>query len=276
MENVLTLRGGWDSYCTDYVTLDIKKTLEERLIPKDEEEVRRGLRMSNLGSPCKRKLWYEVNEPADRKSLAPADALKFLYGDIVESIVLGLVTASGHSLYGEQDELEIGGIKGHRDCIIDGITVDIKTASAYGFRKFKSGNLRNDDPFGYISQLSSYVYAGNKADPENVHPSLGAFLVVDKTTGELHLDLYNLAHEVDEKEKEIEALKEMVASPDLPLRPWKDEPIGKSGNRTIPKGCTFCNKKKDCWKTIRAFQYQNNVSYLTKVARLPKATEIPV
>jgi hypothetical protein len=43
--------------------------------------------------------------------------------------------------------------------VIDGVTVDVKSASKYGFEKFLKHNLREDDPFGYISQLSSYVYA---------------------------------------------------------------------------------------------------------------------
>ena len=60
--------------------------------------------------------------------------------------------------------LAVHGIKGHRDAVIDGITIDVKSASRYGMQKFKDISYRDDDPYGYISQLSSYVYAG-KDDP---------------------------------------------------------------------------------------------------------------
>jgi hypothetical protein len=40
------------------------------------------------------------------------------------------------------------------DCIIDGEVVDVKTASGYGFRKFKDGTLPEEDTFGYMAQLT--------------------------------------------------------------------------------------------------------------------------
>ena len=97
---------------------------------------------------------------------------------------MSLCVAAGHKVEGAQDALTIDGLKGHRDCVIDGVTVDIKSASAYNFDKFKFSTLRTDDTYGYISQLSSYVYAA-KDDPLVTDKVNGAFLVINKSTGEL-------------------------------------------------------------------------------------------
>jgi hypothetical protein len=37
--------------------------------------------------------------------------------------------------------------------------IDIKTASNFAFNKFKKGTLADDDPFGYLAQLSGYEEA---------------------------------------------------------------------------------------------------------------------
>src|SRR5690606_25725922 len=104
------------------------------------------------------------NTPEDGEPLRPEAYLKFLYGDILEDLLLFLAEAAGHTVVGRQDEQEIAGIKGHRDCVIDGTVVDAKSASSYSFKKFKEGRLREDDPFGYVDQLQSYIHSGQN-DP---------------------------------------------------------------------------------------------------------------
>jgi hypothetical protein len=88
------------------------------------------------------------------------------------------------------------------DAVIDGVTIDVKTASPYSFNKFKEGNLRNEDPFGYISQLSSYVYAA-RDDDVVTDKKRGAFLVINKVSGEMVLDVYDLTEELAKKEKRL-------------------------------------------------------------------------
>ncbi len=46
-----------------------------------------GLRMSNIGTPCERKLWYSINESEKREALPPQARMKFLFGDIIESLL---------------------------------------------------------------------------------------------------------------------------------------------------------------------------------------------
>ena len=98
------------------------------------------------------------------------------------------------------------------------MTVDVKSCSSYAFKKFKEGSLRDNDAFGYISQLSSYVYAG-KDDPLVTDKTHGAFLAVDKVSGEMCLDVYDFTEDLETKEAEMLSDKELVAG-DLPARSY--------------------------------------------------------
>lgn len=270
--DVIEGNGGWDETVSDYFRRSISDVVDTRLQAQEEE--RGTLRMSNMGTPCTRKLWYTVNTPDDAEPLRPDTRLKFLYGDILESLLISLAKAAGHDVTGEQTQLSVVGVKGHRDCVIDGITIDVKSASGFGFKKFEDGNLRNDDPFGYVSQLSSYVYAGHKLDPERVHPTLGAFLVVDKQSGKLCLDMYDLTQEVKDKEKEFEVIKEITSSSKEPPRAFEPVKDGGSGNEKLNVNCSYCQFKFTCWPNVRTFIYANGPRYLTTVKRLPNVPEV--
>lgn len=244
--------------------------------------------MSGLGSPCYRKLWYNANA-TEPEALRPETKLKFLYGDIIEELLLALAIAAGHKVEGMQDELVIDGIKGHRDCVIDGVTVDIKSASAFAFDKFAKNGLKGftkysygkaievpaseADAFGYISQLSSYVYAA-KDDPLVTDKVNGAFLVLDKTNGRLCLDVYDLSEEIEHKEGEVAVIKELASQPMAPPKQFDPVPDGKSGNMKLPTVCSYCNHKHTCWPGVRTFLYSNGPRYLTKVMKTPDVKEI--
>ena len=249
-------RGGWNEVISTACAGAIQSSLDLRL--KDEREERKPtLRLSGMGNPCERKLWYDINEPDEGEVLGGSTLLKFLYGDILEELLLSLDEAAGHTVSGCQDTLQVAGIKGHRDAVIDGITVDVKSASPLSFNKFQSGNLRADDPFGYISQLSSYVYAGRDQTEVESHPSLGAFLVIDKVSGEICLDMYDFGPEIDTKEEDFERIKAMVADKDnVPPRAFEAEPDGywkgsrakgefkPNGNLALGLRCGYCSKKQ--------------------------------
>lgn len=270
----LETRGGWDQAITDYFITTMTDFATTRMAQTEEQEHRGGtLRMSQMGQPCDRKLWYSINQQGEAQSLPPSTLLKFKYGDLIEALVLSLAKAAGHDVQGEQDELCIEGIKGHRDAVIDGITVDVKSASSYAFKKFSAGSLREDDPFGYISQLSSYVYAGRE-HPVESHPSLGAFLAIDKQNGTICLDMYDFGPELDSKVEEFLYKKEMVKKPEPPERTFSDEPDGKSGNRKLGVNCSYCDYRNTCWPDVRTFLYSGKPRFLTKVAREPKVPEV--
>jgi hypothetical protein len=283
---VLDGQGGWERVVTDYYTEQMSDMVKLRF-EDGEPEREPKLRMSGLGAPCVRKVWYGIHEPHEAARLAPSTRFKFLYGDVVEVLLISLAMAAGHRVEGCQDELEIGGIKGHRDCVIDGVTIDVKSASPFAFKKFQYGQLREDDPFGYISQLSSYVYAG-RDNPVESHPTRGAFLVADKVAGTIVLDEYDLTAEVEAKEGEIERIKAATAEgTTTPLRGFpviedgykaRDGTFRKNGNHKLGLNCSYCDYREHCHPTIRTFMYKQGMSskpvYFTKVVKAPNVPEL--
>lgn len=228
------------------------------------------LRMSNIGKPD-RQLWYEVNTPKDAEKMHPNSYLKFLYGDIIEELILFLAKLAGHDVQGEQDEMNLHGIVGHRDGVIDGITVDVKSTSPFSFKKFKEGLTHDKDPFGYIQQINNYIHSG-KDDPIVVDKEFGGFLAVNKVTGDMHLDMHKKSPvPIDQI---IEYKKAMVASEEPPERCFEDEPMGKSGNKKLGLNCSYCAYKRKCWPGLRAFAYSYGPVFLTEVAEEPRVTEI--
>lgn len=268
---VIEGKGGWDKTITDYLAKNISQIAESRF--KEPQKPRGYLSLSSVGSPCKRKTWYRINKTEEAAPLKPQLLGLFFYGDLLEALVLSLAKAAGHDVQGEQDRLSVHGIKGHRDAVIDGITIDVKSTSRYGMNKFKTNSLRNDDPYGYISQLSSYVYAG-KDDPLVTDKSLGAFLVVQKDSFELHLDMYDFSKELTTKEKEIEEVKNIVSGklPDQRLKPVPQS--GASENTKLSYACSSCEYRKICWPEARVFKYSHGKEYLIDVVKKPRVEEL--
>lgn len=253
----------------DKYTDQFKELLLTRLAPR---EPRKGtLRMSSIGQPCERKLYYEVNTPEDAEELRPEVYMKFLFGDLTELLLLFLAEASGHEVEGTQDEQDIVGIKGHRDAVIDGTLVDVKSASTYSFKKFAEGKLAQDDPFGYVIQLQSYLHAG-QTDDKVKDKSRAAFLVVDKTLGHICTDF----HEYQKLPMEAiyERKKDIVSSDELPVRRFSSVPEGKSGNEKLTMNCSYCPFKDKCWPELRTFLYSTGPVHFSKIVKEPQVPEI--
>ena len=206
------------------------------------------LRASSIGTECERKIWYSVNKPELAEKLPPNVRLKFLIGDIIETVVLALVEASDHDLAGCQGTIEVAGVKGHRDAIIDGMVVDVKSANSRSFDKFKYHKLEQDDPFAYLDQLGMYI-EGSQGEEEVKYHDRGAFLAVDKELGHIKLDVYPKKRE--SYVELVEQRKEMVSRPRPPARHYADVADGKSGNRVLCMQCKYCPFKDTCWADVR-------------------------
>jgi hypothetical protein len=130
---------------------DMKEAL--RGWAKKQPKTKDDLRMSNIGKPA-RQLWYNKHSKIKAKDFQSTLLIKFLYGHLLEALVVFFIKLSGHKITDQQKEVNVGGIKGHMDCKIDGEVVDIKSTSGFAFNKLKNGTLPEQDIFGYMSQLS--------------------------------------------------------------------------------------------------------------------------
>ena len=228
------------------------------------------LRMSNIGRP-NRQLWFDMKTEQQAQEIPPSTFIKFLYGHMLEEVVLLLVKLAGHTVSDEQKNVKIKGIEGHMDCVIDGEVIDVKTASGYAFKKFKDGTLAEDDTFGYMSQLAGYE-AGHGT-------SNGGFLAMNKESGELAL---YIPEELDKPniETKIDTVKKSLKKSAPPELCYKPIPDGSSGNMKLPRGCFFCRHKLECHKDsnngkgLRVFKYSKGLSYLTQVVKEPRVNEI--
>ena len=241
--------------------------------PKRDNSLTKGLRMSNIGKPD-RQLWYDLNSPKRKETeLEPSVYIKFLYGHLLEVLMLFFVRLSGHTVTSEQKEVKVSGISGHMDCVIDGEVVDVKTASGYSFKKFKDGSLAEDDSFGYLAQLAGYEEADQTSN--------GGFLVLNKETGQITLFRPEELDKPNIKER-IKTIKQVVKKKKPPEFCFDPVPEGKAGNLKLARKCFYCPHKFECHKGandgkgLRAFQYSKGITYLTNVVKEPKVEEILV
>ena len=251
---------------------NVKQILRNNIT--EHEFDRRKLRMSNIGKKD-RQLWYAYNGVEGEK-LMPHTRIKFLYGHLIEEMVLALTKLAGHDVTDEQKQVEVDGIKGSMDCKIDGVLTDVKSSSPYGFKKFKDGSLIDNDPFGYVEQIKGYAHAEGETK--------FGWLVMDKTNGHLTYLKYDMEDESQwywsklnffSSPERIKNIKAVVKQPNPPKKCYGHIPDGKSGNMKLGTGCSYCSYKHTCWEGgLRTFIYSNGPRYLTFVAREPDVLEV--
>jgi len=247
--------------------LNIKEAFHSWNNPVREKDGK--LRMSVLGKPP-RQLWYDRFSPKKTKSYDASLNIKFLYGHILEHLLLYLAELTGHKIGDQQKKVEIDNIKGHIDATVDGEVCDVKSASSFSFKKFKTGELVGDDPFGYHAQLSGYE--------TGMGTNGGGFLVMDKSSGDVCF------YKPDELAKPnvttlIKTLQDTLKSKTPPEKCYQLSET-KGGNKSLPIGCQFCTHKWECYKDandgkgLRVFKYSNKFVYLAEVNRQPNVEEI--
>lgn len=249
-------------------TTKLANVLAERLARATNEKPT--LRMSNVGSRCERQLWYKINVPDKAEPLKVYVLLKFLMGDIAEELVLSLAEAAGHDVRERQSTVQVAGIDGHIDAVVDDVLVDVKSASSFSFNKFQRGLDDRSDSFGYLTQLSLYESATRDlAD----RPGEAAFVAVDKSSGHIHVDKHSFDPGRDWS-SEVEAKKQMVGNPSPPPRGFHPEPEGASGNLKACVECSYCPFLKTCFPTTRTFLYSKGPVHLIRVEKEPNVPEL--
>lgn len=226
------------------------------------------IRFSALGKP-NRQIWMDAHpDPKNEEAMPAKTYLKFLYGDVIEQLYLYLAKEAGHSVTDEQREIEVDGIKGHIDAIIDGTVVDVKSASSYGYTKFATNTVEQDDPFGYVAQLAGYA---SVLTPDKE----AAWWAVDKSSGDNCIsELSKMTIKYHQPAERIAELKEVVSSDTPPDLCYEPVPDGKSGNMKLPVGCSYCKHKFRCHPGLRTFLYSTGPRFLTTVVREPDVYEV--
>jgi hypothetical protein len=248
------------------------KALMRTEFGRKKREDNRRLRLSNIGRTDKY-LWNHFNG-TEGEELQPHTYIKFMYGHLIEEMLLFLTRMAGHSVTDEQKVCNVEGIVGHMDCKIDGVVTDVKSASSFGFKKFKDGTLAYDDPFGYIDQIKAYAHSEGQTE--------FGWLAMDKANGHLTYLKYDLndteapVYEVLRGDivDRVKHVKKLVEQPEPVEWCYPPVPDGKSGNSKLSIGCSYCQFKDHCYPNLRVFAYSYGPKYLVDVVKEPKVQEV--
>jgi hypothetical protein len=254
----------------------VKSLLRSRFKRRESRSGEKNIYMSSLGKKD-RQMWYKANKPETAEKLPSKTIFKFLYGDMIEVLLLFLTKEAGHNVTHEQHRVEVDGAGGYLDAVVDGVVADCKSASPYSFEKFKSGDFVFNDPFGYIPQIGGYANALAEEEDKPEHLDRAGFLVADKVNGGIcwaEVDEYTLKG--NPPAPRIAHLKEVIAQPEPPERCYPAVPEGKSRNMKLGIECSYCDFHDECWKDanngqgLKKYFYARGPVWLTDVKREPK------
>lgn len=248
------------------------------LQPRRQEDAGAVLRLSQMGEKCPCQLWHSIHTPSLSEPFPASASIKYAYGHVIEAMTLELAKAAGHEVTGEQDVLYVDGIKGHRDCVIDGCIVDVKSANSLSFQKIKAGQLA-EDPFlaSYLAQLDGYI-VGSLSDPLVRVKDRGYILAVDKTLGHMCLYEHRVRPEfIQERIRHYKQIAALEAAPECNCGTVQD---GESGNIKLDLRASYNPFKHACaarrGQKIRTFLYSNGPRYLVKVVKRPTYAGKPI
>ena len=252
-----------DGWFTDELASDLAKRLQFQFNWGEKRE----LSISQLGPKCPKALWHSINTPELAQPLRPQTKLMFKYGHIIEELVISLIKAAGHTVEGEQDAIYADGVVGHRDAIVDGCILDVKSSTTPGMAKFRKGTIAQEDEFGYLCQLDGYMYA-SLGDPRVLVKDKAYLLAVDKQLG--GMELYEHTFREDFIRDRIRKYKEIVGRSSAPACECGTKAVGASGNIALDLRASYSPQKYCCFPDLRTFIYADGPLYLTRVVRRPQ------
>jgi hypothetical protein len=247
----------------------VKDGYVRQLKKRDKVRDAKTLYFSELGDTCPRRMWFKYHKPNIGEALRSETKIKFIYGDMLEALVLQLARDSGHSVEREQEVVEYVDdatgwrVRGRIDAVIDGHVVDVKSVTKQSERKFHDGLV--DDPFGYYGQLNGYANVLKSKEM--------GFLTIQKELG--HINYFPFGsddkvfnHTVNRAIKSVDR--------DTPIDDVLS-PVAQSAtskNKKLCTTCSYCPFKRECFPALRAFAYSNKVEFLTEVVDVPRVPEI--
>ena len=269
LKELLTTKGWFTGNVASEFSTEIATRLQSQY---NREAQAPTLRLSQMKPQCPCALWHSIHKPELAEPMPAWAENKFSFGHIIEGLTIAQIKAAGHSVVGEQDELVLDGIKGHRDAVVDGFTVDVKSCSSRQFTKIKSGGLEEDDLFGYLSQLDGYMLA-SEHDPLVQIKDRGFIIAVDKQLG--HVALYEHKLSIQRfriLRERIVSYKDIVRRSVPPACNCQTEVAG--SNRKLGVQASYSSFKWCCFPKLRGFLYSTGPVYLTQVNYEPNVPEI--
>jgi len=219
-----------------------------------------------MGEICPKHLWHSIHTPHLAEKMPGKTLFKFSYGHTIEKMAIELAKVAGHEVTGEQDELVVDGIKGHRDCVLDGHIVDVKSCSSRMYEKFEKRTILHDDNFGYLAQLDGYMVGSVKDNLVRVKDK--AFIwAIDKVLGKMVLYEHHL-REAFILER-VASHKKVAACDVPPVCTCKEVKDGESGNFKLDVEASYSSFKYVCKPHLRTFLYSDGPRFLTRVVRKP-------
>jgi hypothetical protein len=230
--------------------------------------------VTNITSNCPRRRWYEfhhVEKGIKKEKIQGQNRFKFVYGDVIEELVLHFAELAGHTVTRRQERLTVPmavnaknyTLAGRIDAIIDDVLVDVKSMEGYTFDKFAKGEY--DDKWGYGNQL--YVYETMLKEQVKERMILG----INKLNGRMHIA--HLPH--DPSFHVGQAIKDAVH----PKPTFADRQVTTTnGVKSLDTLCAYCPFKVDCYKELGGLQvyaYASGPRFVLKDgAKPPKVPEI--
>ena len=267
---LLQTKGWYNGDLASYLTNNINQRLEAQW---GETDFTSTLRLSRMGDCCSKALWYSIHRPEEAEPLPSWAIFKYSYGHIIEALALTLAKAAGHRVEGEQDELVVDGIKGHRDAVIDGCLVDVKSATSFKVAESRKGSLEKNDSFGYLDQLDGYVL-GSANDPLVTVKDKGYLWFIDKTLGHMHV--YEHTARPERLLHRINEYKIIVERDSAPACTCGTRARGASGNIELDVRASYSSFKHSCFPHLRTFLYADGPVYLSRVSETPKHHGVPL
>jgi hypothetical protein len=268
--SLVKTRGWWtDELRTEY-SAEVALRLQDRFNQPDRKP---SLRMSKLGPQCPHALWHSIHKPELAEPLPARAEIIFTYGHMLEALVIALAKASGHLVTGEQDELVVDGVVGHRDCVLDGCICDVKSVTNMGFQKYEDGSLWEDDLFGYLDQLDAYA-VGSLEDPLVTVKDKAYIVAINKEKG--NIAVYEHTVRAASIVDRIARYKEIVglsAPPDCDCEIVVD---GESGNLKLGTRASYSPFKFVCHPHLRTCIGSGAPRYFTKVVKWPSYRGVPL
>lgn len=246
VQKLLTQRGWYDesvdSYCSEAMATRLRAHYTRGETPGK-------LRLSRMGTRCRRQVWYEVHHPELAEGPSPREAFTYAYGHLIEGLALTLAKAAGHTVEAEQHEVLLDGVAGHCDCLIDGYVVDVKSSTSQGMAKYKGTDVAEVDRWGYLAQLDGYVVGDSSSLVLNKRKDKAFLWVIDKNLGNMLLYEHHPRETfIRERVRDYKAISALDKPPRCTC---EIKPFDFTGGATLGIVASYSKYKSVCWPELR-------------------------